>query len=65
PGMDGTAFYRAAVAQQHELARRFLFITGDTANLDARRLLQGTRAPVLEKPFTAQALLRAVEQVGA
>ncbi|MGH7315380.1 MAG: hybrid sensor histidine kinase/response regulator, partial [Candidatus Rokuibacteriota bacterium] len=65
PGMDGTAFYRAAVAQQHELARRFLFITGDTANLDAWRLLQGTRAPVLEKPFTAQALLRAVEQVGA
>ncbi|MGH7413057.1 MAG: hybrid sensor histidine kinase/response regulator [Candidatus Rokuibacteriota bacterium] len=65
PEMDGTAFYRAAVAQQHELARRFLFITGDTANLDAWRLLQGTRAPVLEKPFTAQALLRAVEQVGA
>ncbi len=67
PEMDGADFYRAAVAQQGELAERFLFITGDTANPDAWRLLQGTRAPVLEKPFTPQALLRAVEQasVGA
>jgi len=65
PEGDGTDFYRAAVAQQQDLARRFLFITGDTANAEAGRLLEATRAPVLAKPFTPQALLRAVEQVSA
>jgi hypothetical protein len=58
-------FLRAAVAQRHELAERFLFITGDTANAEVWRFLQDTRVPVLEKPFTPQALLRAVEQVSA
>jgi len=65
PEGDGADFYRAAVARQKELARRFLFMTGDTANEDAWRVLQATRAPVLPKPFTPQALLRAVEQVSA
>jgi signal transduction histidine kinase/CheY-like chemotaxis protein len=64
PEGDGADFYRAAVAQQKELARRFLFMTGDTANEAAWRVLQATRAPVLSKPFTPQALLHAVEQVG-
>ena len=32
PEGDGADFYRAAVAQQRELAKRFLFMTGDTAN---------------------------------
>jgi signal transduction histidine kinase/CheY-like chemotaxis protein len=63
PEGDGADFYRAAVARQKELARRFLFMTGDTANEDAWRVLQSTRAPVLAKPFTRQALLHAVEQV--
>jgi signal transduction histidine kinase/CheY-like chemotaxis protein len=65
PEGDGADFYRAAVAQHEELAKRFLFMTGDTANEDAWRVLQATRAPVLSKPFTRQALLHAVEQVGA
>ena len=65
PEGDGADFYRAAVAQQKELAKRFLFMTGDTANEDAWRVLQATRAPVLSKPFTPQALLHAVEQVSA
>jgi signal transduction histidine kinase len=65
PEGDGADFYRAAVAQQKELAKRFLFMTGDTANEDAWRVLEATRAPVLSKPFTPQALLHAVEQVGA
>jgi CheY-like chemotaxis protein len=65
PEGDGADFYRAAVAQRKELAQRFLFMTGDTANEDAWRVLQATRAPVLAKPFTPQALLHAVEQVSA
>jgi two-component system NtrC family sensor kinase len=65
PEGDGADFYRAAVAHQRDLAERFLFITGDPANAEAGRLRQATHAPVLEKPFTPQALLRAVEQVSA
>jgi CheY-like chemotaxis protein len=65
PEIDGADFFRAAVAQRHELSERFLFITGDTANTEAWRFLQDTRVPVLEKAFTPQALLRAVEQVSA
>jgi CheY-like chemotaxis protein len=52
PEGDGADFYRAAVAQQTQLAQRFLFMTGDTANEDSWRVLQSTRAPVLAKPFT-------------
>jgi CheY-like chemotaxis protein len=65
PEGDGADFYRAAVAQQTQLAQRFLFMTGDTANEDAWRVLRSTRAPVLTKPFTPQALLHAVEQASA
>ena len=65
PELDGTSFYRAAVAEQHGLAARFLFMTGDTANPEAWQFLQETRMPVLEKPFTPQALLRAVDRVSA
>jgi two-component system NtrC family sensor kinase len=65
PEVDGAAFYRAAVAQQEDLAPHFLFITGDTANDEVWGRLRATRVPVLEKPFTPQALLRAVEQVSA
>jgi DNA-binding response OmpR family regulator len=59
PEGDGADFYRAAVAQRKELAQHFLFMTGDTANEEAWRVLEGTRAPVLAKPF------HAVEQVSA
>ena len=38
-------------------------MTGDTASAEAWRFLDETRAPVIEKPFTAQALLSAVERV--
>ena len=65
PEGDGADFYRAAAAQRKELARRFLFMTGATANEEVWRVLEATRAPVLAKPFTLQALLHAVAQVSA
>jgi signal transduction histidine kinase len=62
--LDGAEFYRAAVAQQQDLAERFLFIA-DPAAVGAEAPLPSPRARVLAKPFTAQALLRAVEEVSA
>ena len=65
PEMDGAEFYRAAVAQQHELASHFLFFTGDTGNPQSWRFVEDVRVPVIAKPFTRQALLRAVAQASA
>jgi signal transduction histidine kinase len=63
PDGTGEDFYRAALAEHGEQATRFLFITGDTANPEAWRFIEQARVPVLEKPFTPQAFLRAVERV--
>jgi CheY-like chemotaxis protein len=65
PDGSGEALYREATAAERGLAARFLFMTGDTANPEAWRFLQQTRAHVVEKPFTAQALLSAIERVTA
>jgi GAF domain-containing protein/CheY-like chemotaxis protein len=63
PDGSGEEFYRAATVARPELTGRFLFVTGDTANPDAWKFLEETKAPVLAKPFTAEALLRGVEQL--
>ena len=65
PDGSGEDLYRDVAAWRGDLATRFLFMTGDTANPEAWRFLDATQAPVIEKPFTAQMLLSAVERVGA
>jgi DNA-binding NtrC family response regulator len=50
-------------AEHRGPADRFLFITGDSANLAAWKFLEKTRVPVLEKPFTPDALVEAVERL--
>ncbi|MBI2525992.1 MAG: GAF domain-containing protein [Candidatus Rokubacteria bacterium] len=61
----GEELYRAVAVQRRELARRFLFITGDTANPQVWKFLEEVGVPVLAKPFSADALLRAVQQLTA
>jgi GAF domain-containing protein/ActR/RegA family two-component response regulator len=65
PEGGGDEFYRKAVAQDPELGRRFLFITGDTANPAAWRFLKDAQVPVLEKPFAASAFLTAVRSIAS
>jgi signal transduction histidine kinase/CheY-like chemotaxis protein len=65
PDGSGESLYREAIAGDGGLAARFVFMTGDTANPEAWRFLQQTRAHVVEKPFTAQALLSAIERITA
>jgi len=55
-GIDG---YRTIAAQQPELARRFIFVTGDAGAVWAQRDLADV--PVLSKPFTAADLDRAID----
>jgi len=63
PDGSGEEFYRAVTAEWGDLAGRFLFITGDTANAAAWKFIEESRVPVLEKPFTPDALLEAVDRL--
>jgi two-component system NtrC family sensor kinase len=65
PNGSGEDLYRAVASERGELTERFLFMTGDTVNPAAWRFIDGARASVIEKPFTAQALLTAVGRIAA
>jgi CheY-like chemotaxis protein len=59
----GEALYREATAGDATLARRFVFITGDTANPDLWRFLAQSGVPAIEKPFKAAVFLDTVRRV--
>jgi GAF domain-containing protein/CheY-like chemotaxis protein len=63
PDGSGQDFYRDATALDPTVTRRFIFITGDTANPSAWRFLREHGVPVLEKPFTPAAFLDLVRRV--
>jgi signal transduction histidine kinase len=63
PDGSGPDFYRTVLARTPALARRFLFITGDTANPDAWAFLEESGVPVIEKPFAPGVLEEAVVRV--
>ena len=51
PGLDGPSLWRRIVADQPRLARRVLFVTGDTLSGSAASFLAESGAPCVEKPF--------------
>jgi two-component system NtrC family sensor kinase len=63
PDGDGPDFYRKVLARTPALARRFVFITGDTANPDAWAFLENAGVPVIEKPFPPSVFEDAVARV--
>jgi len=65
PDGSGRDFYRDAVAHDHALAARFVFITGDTANPGVWDFLERTDTPVLEKPFSTDVFLEAVQRTAS
>jgi PAS domain S-box-containing protein len=60
PDMDGAALRSEIVRGHPALARRMLFITGDTLSPGAREFLDGTGCPKLDKPFSKADLLAGV-----
>ena len=54
PHLDGPGLYRSLSDAGHELARRIVFITGDTLGPAAGRFLKEHDLPYLEKPFTPE-----------
>ncbi|MEW6677939.1 MAG: ATP-binding protein [Pseudomonadota bacterium] len=57
PDMDGPALYREIAARHPGLAKRVVIVTGDTLGGAARRFLDDTGLPVVDKPFTPAAIL--------
>ena len=60
PDMDGAALWREIKARQPHLARRMLFVTGDTLSPGARQFLGETQCDSLDKPFSKTDLLERV-----
>jgi len=56
PVMDGMELYLAAVEKQPRLKKRFLFITGDTYDLQVKEFFEKTGAVFLRKPFRIKEL---------
>jgi CheY-like chemotaxis protein len=52
PDVDGPALYYELRAVNPEMARRMVFVTGDSMNTETRRFLDETCLRYLEKPFT-------------
>lgn len=60
PDMDGAALWREVKRHQPALARRMLFVTGDTLSPTARQFLDEARCGSLNKPFAKAELLAQV-----
>ena len=60
PDLDGAALWRAVRAHHPHLARRMLFVTGDTLSPQARQVLEESGCASLDKPFVNADLLAAV-----
>lgn len=60
PRMDGPGLHRAVAAMDPELARRFVFISGDTLGPIAGDFLHGAGLPILTKPFDFDEVLRVI-----
>lgn len=64
PGtVNGADLYDWLRLHQPALARRLLFITGDTVNEETAEALQRTGAPFIEKPFRVHQLIEMVKKV--
>jgi PAS domain S-box-containing protein len=63
PDIDGAGLWRAVRERHPLLARRMVFVTGDTLSPGARAFLDEAHCASLEKPFVKQELLEAVQRV--
>ncbi len=62
-GLSGQEVYRQIAAQDLDLARCIIFITGDTVSPATRRFLEETGTSYLGKPFELADLLQKVQSI--
>ena len=63
PEMDGPGLHRAIRERHPELARRVVFVTGDTLSPDTAAFVRDVGAPVVMKPFDLEDLVRTVNRI--
>ncbi|GAA0317187.1 hypothetical protein GCM10009087_29470 [Sphingomonas oligophenolica] len=63
PDIDGPELHAWIMAERPDLADRVGFATGDTLGAAAERFLGEARRPVLEKPFTPEAVTSFLQQM--
>jgi CheY-like chemotaxis protein len=61
--LGGRELYQILLRAYPDLAKRSLFITGDTLKYETRRFLNDTQRPVLEKPFMISDFTRTVSDI--
>jgi two-component system NtrC family sensor kinase len=63
PELDGPGLYREVERWDPELAKRFIFLSGDTMTAQTRELLEGLHVPSVSKPFEPDEVRRAVSRI--
>jgi two-component system NtrC family sensor kinase len=63
PVMDGIEFHATLCRERPELARRVVFVTGDTVSPATSTFLAGVSCPSVIKPFTEDSILQALAAV--
>jgi len=63
PGMDGEKLYQVLRDEHPELARRIVFLTGDTVSVNTRQFLERTGNRWLTKPFNISDVEHAVSDM--
>jgi len=63
PGMSGTDLYTELKTKWPDLARRVIFITGDTSDFVTRKFLEEHNLPYIAKPFDQDALVAKVNEL--
>jgi signal transduction histidine kinase/ActR/RegA family two-component response regulator len=62
PDMSGVEFYELLSARSPALAARVIFVTGGAFSTEARRFLEGTPVPRVQKPFRLPEILSAIDR---
>ena len=60
PGMDGKEIYRTVIERDPDLARKIVFVSGDTVNVDELDLLEHKERRFLSKPFKVEELMEVI-----
>jgi two-component system NtrC family sensor kinase len=63
PALGGRGLYEQIEERIPQLARQFVFVTGDYTRPDTREFLEKTGCPIVGKPFQVETLLNAVASV--
>jgi len=63
PKLGGRALWEQILGERPELARRFVFVTGDRARDETRRFLEECGQPAVMKPYALGELLSAIATV--